>query len=214
LLKAVLFVLCGEYAVSRPKKLPETLNPAERQALLAAPRIRAPTGHRDLCLIALMLNAGLRASEALHLRARDVDWTSGQIMVREGKGKKDRSLWLSESDLDLLRSWKSRRPTAGELLFTTLHGTLIKDRDLRAMVKRRARKVGIIKDVHPHMLRHTFATDLYRVTKDIRLVQKTLGHADLSTTMIYTHLVDDDVAHAMRTFRQSEGVTGLKSKLV
>ena len=51
------------------------------------------------------------------------------------------------------------------------------------------------------MLRHTFATDLYRATKDIRLVQKTLGHADLSTTMIYTHLVDDDVAHAMRTFR-------------
>ena len=85
-----------------------------------------------------------------------------------------------------------------------LHGTPVKDRDMRAMVKRRAQKVGLTKDVHPHMLRHTFATDLYRVTKDIRLVQKTLGHADLSTTMIYTHLVDDDVAHAMRTFRQEE----------
>jgi hypothetical protein len=80
----------------------------------------------------------------------------------------------------------------------------VKDRDLRAMVKLRAQKVGITKDVHPHMLRHTFATDLYRDTKDIRLVQKTLGHADLSTTMIYTHLVDDDVAHAMRTFRHIE----------
>ena len=197
----------------RPKKRPETLNAAERQALLAAPRRSAPTGHRDLCLITLMLNAGLRASEALHLRARDIDWTSGQIMVREGKGKKDRSLWLNEADLDLLRSWKSRRPIAGELLFTTLHGTPLKDRDLRAMVKRRARKTGIVKDVHPHMLRHTFATDLYRVTKDIRLVQKTLGHADLSTTMIYTHLVDDDVAHAMRTFRQSESAAALKAEL-
>lgn len=196
----------------RPKKLPETLNTSERQALLAAPRLRAPTGHRDLCLMTLMLNTGLRASEALHLRARDVDWTSGQIMVREGKGKKDRSLWLSEADLELLRSWKGRRPTATELLFTTLHGTPIKDRDLRAMVKRRARKAGIIKDVHPHMLRHTFATDLYRVTKDIRLVQKTLGHADLSTTMIYTHLVDDDVAHAMRTFRQSESMAASKTE--
>jgi site-specific recombinase XerD len=191
-----------ESVMARVKKLPETLNTQERKALLAAPRLQAPTGHRDLCMITLMLNAGLRASEVLYLRGRDIDWTSGQLMVREGKGKKDRTLWLSEMDLDLLRAWRSRRPSAGELLFTTLHGTPVKDRDLRAMVKRRARKAGISKDVHPHMLRHTFATDLYRVTKDIRLVQKTLGHADLSTTMIYTHLVDDDVAHAMRTFRQ------------
>jgi site-specific recombinase XerD len=185
----------------RPKKLPETLNTQERRALLSAPRLQAPTGHRDLCMITLMLNTGLRASEVLHLRVRDIDWTSGQLMVREGKGKKDRTLWLSEPDLELLRAWRGRRPVASELMFTTLHGTPVKDRDLRAMVKRRARKVAISKDVHPHMLRHTFATDLYRATKDIRLVQKTLGHADLSTTMIYTHLVDDDVAHAMRTFR-------------
>jgi integrase/recombinase XerD len=190
--------------MARAKKLPETLNTEERKALLSAPRLEAPTGHRDLCMICLMLNAGLRASEVLHLRKRDIDWTSGQLMVREGKGKKDRTLWLNETDLDLLRSWKGRRSTSSDLLFTTLNDTPIKDRDLRAMVKRRARKVGIPKDVHPHMLRHTFATDLYRVTKDIRLVQKTLGHADLSTTMIYTHLVDDDVAHAMRTFRQDQ----------
>jgi site-specific recombinase XerD len=191
-------------AMARPKKLPETLNTHERKALLSAPRLQAPTGHRDLCMLSLMLNAGLRASEVLNLRVRDIDWTSGQLMVREGKGRKDRALWLNEADLDLLRSWKSRRPIVGELLFTTLHGTPVKDRDLRSMVKRRACKAGIPKDVHPHMLRHTFATDLYRVTKDIRLVQKTLGHADLSTTMIYTHLVDDDVAHAMRTFRIEE----------
>jgi integrase/recombinase XerD len=187
--------------MAQPKKLPETLNTQERQALLSAPRLKAPTGHRDLCMITLMLNTGLRAAEVLHLRVRDIDWTSGQLMVREGKGKKDRTLWLNELDLDLLRAWRGRRPVASELMFTTLHGTPVNDRDLREMVKRRARKVGITKDVHPHMLRHTFATDLYRATKDIRLVQKTLGHADLSTTMIYTHLVDDDVAHAMRTFR-------------
>ena len=190
--------------MARPKKLPETLNTAERYALLAAPRLRAPTGHRDLCMLVLMLNAGLRASEVLHLRVRDVDWLSGQLLVRAGKGKQDRMLWLNEADLELLRAWKARRPVATALLFTTLHGTPVKDRDLRAMVKRRARKVGIPKDVHPHMLRHTFATDLYRVTKDIRLVQKTLGHADLSTTMIYTHLVDEEMAHAMRTFRQGD----------
>jgi integrase/recombinase XerD len=68
------------------------------------------------------------------------------------------------------------------------------------MVKRRAIKAGITKDVHPHMLRHTYATELYRQTKDIRLVQKALGHENLATTMIYTHIVDDDMETAMRAF--------------
>jgi integrase/recombinase XerD len=70
------------------------------------------------------------------------------------------------------------------------------------MVKRRGNKAGIQhKDVHPHMLRHTFATELYRQTKDIRLVQKALGHSDLSTTMIYTHIVDEDMEAALKRFR-------------
>ena len=68
------------------------------------------------------------------------------------------------------------------------------------MVQRRALKAGIPKHCHPHTLRHTFATEIYRQTKDIRGVQKMLGHADLSTTMIYTHIVDDDVENAMRGF--------------
>ena len=190
--------------MARPRRLPDVLTGAERHALLAAPRLRAPTGHRDRCLLTLMLNAGLRASEALNVRVRDVDWVSGQLMVRQGKGKKDRAVWLNDTDLELLRAWKARRPVAHEQLFTTLKGTPINDRDLREMVKRRARKAGITKDVHPHLLRHTFATDLYRATTDIRLVQKTLGHADISTTMLYTHLVDDAVAHAMRALREGE----------
>lgn len=190
--------------MARPRRLPDVLTATERHALLAAPRLRAPTGHRDRCLLTLMLNAGLRASEALNVRVRDVDWVSGQLMVRQGKGKKDRAVWLNDTDLELLRAWKARRPVAHEQLFTTLKGTPINDRDLREMVKRRARKAGIGKDVHPHLLRHTFATDLYRATTDIRLVQKTLGHADISTTMLYTHLVDEAVAHAMRALREGE----------
>lgn len=66
------------------------------------------------------------------------------------------------------------------------------------MMARRGKKAGIAKGVHPHMLRHTYATELYRETKDIRLVQKALGHASLATTMIYTHIVDDDMETAMR----------------
>ena len=70
----------------------------------------------------------------------------------------------------------------------------------RAMVKRWSSKAGLTKDVHPHMLRHTFATELYRQTKEIRLVQKALGHSDLSTTMIYTHILDEDLAAALKGF--------------
>ena len=185
----------------RPRRLPTVLTPAEAAALLRVANPRYRTGHRDRCLMQLMLNAGLRAAEVLALTVYDLDWLSGQLTVRQGKGKKDRILWLNEPVLEDLRRWRARRPQhANGLLFTTLKGTPIHASALRAMVKRRSGKAGLTKDVHPHMLRHTFATELYRQTKDIRLVQKALGHSDLSTTMIYTHIVDADLAAALQSF--------------
>jgi integrase/recombinase XerD len=186
----------------RPRRLPTVLTPAEAAALLRAANLRYRTGHRDRCLMHLMLNAGLRAAEVLALTVYDVDWLSGKLTVRQGKGKKDRILWLNEPVLEELRRWRARRPqSANGLLFTTLKGTPIHASALRAMVKRRGDKAGLQhKDVHPHMLRHTFATELYRQTKNIRLVQKALGHSDLSTTMIYTHIVDEDMEAALKGF--------------
>ena len=72
----------------------------------------------------------------------------------------------------------------------------------RKMIKKYAKKAGINKKISPHTLRHTFATDLYRESKNIRLVQKALGHSDLSTTMIYTHIMDDELEQALKTFRK------------
>ena len=194
----------------RGRKLPEFLTAEERRALLRQPNLRAPTGLRNACLLRVMVNAGLRASEALSVRLRDVNWTTGRLTVRQGKGRKDRVLWLAEEDLAMLGRWRERRE-ALELsdkgptrLFTTLGGGPILDRYLRAMVARVAAKAGIEKRVHPHTLRHTFATDLYRETKNIRLVQKALGHSDLSTTMIYTHVVDDELEDALKNFRRSD----------
>ena len=185
------------------KRLPETLNELEIRALLSQPNKRARTGLRDLAMIRLMLNAGLRASEVLSLTVRDINWRSGKLTIKRGKGDKDRVVWLNEDDLEILRSWKEKKPES-RLLFTTLAGQKIKDRYLRAMVKRRAKKAGITKDVHPHTLRHTFATDLYRDTKNIRLVQKALGHAALSNTMIYTHIYDEELESAMKSFRKAK----------
>jgi site-specific recombinase XerD len=191
---------------TRPRKaqrIPETLTAVECAVLLKQAHPRYPTGLRNRCLMTVMLDCGLRAGEALRLEARDLDWQSGKLKVRQGKGKKDRVLWLNEGALELLRRWRERRPTRGAFLFPTLKGALLRDNYLRAMVKRYGQKAGIPKDVHPHMLRHTFATDLYRETKNIRLVQKALGHASLSTTMIYTHIVDEELEDALKKFRRA-----------
>ena len=185
----------------RPKLLPEVLTSEERQALLSSPNPACRTGLRNLCMLALMLNAGLRSAELLNLHPRDIDPATGRLKVRQGKGKKDRILWLSEADLELLQRWLKIRPDS-QYLFCTLSGGKILSRYLRYLVKRLSTQAGIAKDIHPHTLRHTFATDLYRETKNIRLVQKALGHSDLSTTMIYTHIVDEELEEAMKTFRE------------
>lgn len=184
-----------------PVRLPQVLTETDQNALLAAPNRKAPTGLRNFCLLVLFLNLGLRVSEALSLRVSDIDWLSGKITVREGKGGRDRILWLSEDDLAHLQFLRSVRCAGGSHLFCTLAGGRLSDRYVREMVKRYARRAGIEKDVHPHTLRHTFATDLLRDTKNIRLVQKALGHVSLATTMIYTHIVDDQLECALKSFR-------------
>jgi integrase/recombinase XerD len=186
-------------------KIPEVLTATEQAALLAQPNPRYPTGQRNQTLLRIMLDTGLRVSEACALRWRDIDTTTGQLMVRQGKGAKDRTLWIGDEDLATLQSWRERqaRDVAGtpEHVFTTLEGGPVSPRYVGAMVKRYAVKAGIRKDIHPHSLRHSFATDLYRQTKDLLTTSKALGHASVATTEIYTHLVDDELEAALRSFR-------------
>ncbi|NTW28895.1 MAG: tyrosine-type recombinase/integrase [Coriobacteriia bacterium] len=122
-----------------------------------------------------------------------------RLMVREGKGAKDRVLWISDDLRDLIGLWLGRRP-ASPWLFPTRDGEQLNTRYLRTMVKHYAVKAGVAEAerVTPHILRHTFATDLLRKTKNIRLVQKALGHSDVSTTMIYTHVFDEELEGALR----------------
>src|SRR5712691_11654258 len=151
----------------RPRRLPTVLTRAEATALLARVNPRYLTGHRDRCLMQLMLHAGLRAAEVLVLTVYDVEWPSGQLTVRQGKGKKDRILWRNETLLEELRHWRARLPPSPTgLLFPISQGTPVYSAALRAMVKRRGHKAGLgHKDVHPHTLRHSFAAELYRQTK-------------------------------------------------
>jgi len=191
------------------RKIPKVLTEEEQNKLIDQFNDRYPSSHRNKMMIRLMLNTGLRLAEACSLRWKDINLTSGKLMVREGKGAKDRTLWVDEIQLEALREWKERQvewlDENPENVFTTRDGDPVSHRYVQKMVKKYGEKAGIEKSVHPHMLRHTFATDLYRETGKIRLVQKALGHADLSTTMIYTHIVDDELEGAMKSFRSEEG---------
>lgn len=187
------------------KKIPVVLTEKEQEDLLKQPNKRYPTGERNHLIMQLMLNTGLRLSELTNLKWKDLNLLSGRLWVRNGKNSKDRCSFISEEDLKLFQDWKERQTLEiGEgcnYVFTTLKGTKLSNRYIQGMVERYNRKANIDKRISPHTLRHTFATDLYKETKNIRLVQKALGHSDLSTTMIYTHIVDEDLEDALRNFR-------------
>ncbi|MDI6752806.1 MAG: tyrosine-type recombinase/integrase [Thermodesulfobacteriota bacterium] len=184
----------------------ETEDEDEGLSLPGRPR-SALSRLRDLCIIRLLLNSGLRCGEALHLRRRDLEPTTGKLWVRNGKGGKDRGLWLCEADVNLLMGYFANQPGGHEdLIFTNLKGGPLSDRYVRYMVAEVAVSAGITyKHVHPHTLRHTFATDLLRATKNLRLVQKALGHERIGTTQIYTHIVDEELEDAMKNFRNGGG---------
>jgi integrase/recombinase XerD len=187
------------------KKIPEFLTKEEQEQLINIFNVRYFNSHRNKIMIQLFLATGLRLSEMINLKWQDINLLTGQLKVVDGKGSKDRILWLGENTLHLLQDWKQRQ---GEQLgkvvhvFTNRTGKQLVDRDVREMVVNYAGKAGITKTISPHTLRHTFATDLLRDTKNIRLVQKALGHSDLSTTMIYTHIVDEEYEDALKSFRR------------
>lgn len=189
--------------MSTRDSLPKVLTQQERTRLLRQPNRRYFSPHRDYLFMRLMLNAGHRAAEAVATKLRHVNLTSGKIMVRDGKGAKDRTLWIGEDLVSELETWLERRAEVtpdAQFLLPTQKGTKVRTAHLRRSIKRYAEKAKIdeVERVSPHTLRHTFATDLYRETGDIRMVQKALGHADISTTMIYTHIVDGELKSAMR----------------
>jgi len=185
------------------RKIPEVLTRTEQEAIVAQPNPRYLTGHRNRVMLRLMLDTGLRLSEVIHLQWKDIDLNQGKLMVGQGKGAMNRTLWTGETNLAALVKWRGRqaKECAGshQTVFTTKAGGKLDPRYIQRMVKRYAVKAGIQKDITPHTLRHTFATDLYRKTANIRLTQKALGHSNLATTQIYTHIVDEELEGALKS---------------
>jgi site-specific recombinase XerD len=158
-----------------------------------------------------MLDTGLRLDEASSLKWKDIALNSGKVMVREGKGAKDRTLWTGEDNIEALHKWGKRQlkecARSPRLVFTTKEGGKLDPRYIQRMVKRYVVKARIEKDISPNTSRHTFATDLYRETTNIRLTQKALGHSNLATTQIYTHIVDEELEGALKSFSQPAPAT-------
>ena len=182
------------------KRLPVTLTAAETEALLAQLNPQSTTGLRNRAMLAAMLGAGLRVSEVVALMPADVDFARGELRVNLGKNAKDRVVPVDTETSGWLRAWSEKRKVQGlngrRRFFCAIRRTALGSepgqpitvRTVQALVTRLAREAGIEKRVTPHVLRHTYATRLLDNGLNIREVQVLLGHSDVSTTMIYTHV--------------------------
>jgi len=184
----------------RKNKLPVILELEEVQNLLKQSNKRYPTGLRNKAIMSLMLHCGLRLSEITNLKPGNINLTKGKLRVESGKGKKDRDLAIPDYLNDLLEAWRRIRPKSN-YFFSTLKGRKLSDRYIQQMVKRYAEKAGIEKKISPHTLRHTYATQYYKQTKDIETLRRILGHSDISTTTIYITLANIDVENGMKSFK-------------
>ena len=186
---------------TRRKKLPVVLEPGECQRLLKIPNKRYLTGIRNKAIMLVMLNMGLRVSEITDLKPGSINLTSRKLRIVNGKGGVDRDLVIPAGIKETLMQWKGRKPKGTKYFFTTLKGKQLSTRYLCEMIKRYGRKAKIDKIISPHTLRHTFATEYYRQTKDIETLRRILGHSDISTTTIYITLANIDVENGMNEFR-------------
>lgn len=175
------------------KRLPSFLTQEEMEKLLGAPDISTPLGQRDRALLELLYASGLRVSELTGLTPEQIDLDSNEIRVM-GKGSKERMVLMGEPAAAALKSYlKEGRPrlTAKKkspALFLDRYGQKLTERSVQRRLQQYAKKAGIGKRVHPHLLRHTFATHMLDGGADLRVVQELLGHARLTSTQIYTHV--------------------------
>jgi integrase/recombinase XerD len=180
-------------APRRTRKLPQVLTRGEVEKLLSQPRGTEPAALRDRALLELMYACGLRASEAIGLELMDVDIEEGVLRAR-GKGSKERVVPIGQAAIGALRPYVERgRPalvkgSAEVHLFVNFRGGSLTRQGLYKIVRRHALTAGLADRMSPHTLRHTFATHLLAGGCDLRSVQEMLGHADVSTTQLYTHL--------------------------
>jgi integrase/recombinase XerD len=181
--------------------LPKFLNQSEIESLLTTPDVSIETGLRDRAILELMYACGLRVSEAVNIKMRDLDLEAG-ILTTTGKGSKTRRIPVGTSAVEWVKSYLALRRKKENIeidnLFVSPLGRPLNRQVIYLFIKGYAEKAGL-GEVSPHTLRHSFATHLIQNRADIRSVQQMLGHADISTTQIYTHMTD---AHLKKSYEK------------
>lgn len=186
----------GLRAPKAPRKLPQVLDADEAVQLVELPT-DAPLGLRDRALLELFYSSGLRLSELCAMRWRDLDTASGIVLVH-GKGNRERTVPVGSHAMAALQQWRRESGGTGEKpVFPGRNGGPISQRAVQIRIKQLAQRQGLFKNVHPHMLRHSFASHILESSGDLRGVQELLGHADIATTQIYTHL---DFQHLAKVY--------------
>lgn len=184
--------------VSTPKlekKLPSFLYPDEINELLSVPNTLKPLGKRNKAILEVLYASGMRVSELVSLDINSLDMNNGTALVF-GKGSKERYVPLGsysiESLIDYLENARATfKPRDSKALFLNKDGGRLSDRSVRRMMDKYVKHLAMLKKISPHTLRHTFATHLLNSGADLRVVQELLGHVNISTTQIYTHITKE-----------------------
>jgi len=187
------------------RSLPVSLSEYDVELLLNAPEVTNPLGFRDKTMLEMLYATGLRVSELVGLKFDQISFRQGVVRII-GKGNKERLVPVGEEAMSWLDAYmnQARKTTLGErqsdYLFVTNRADGMTRQAFWHIIKRHAKKAGIIKELSPHTLRHAFATHLLNHGADLRVVQLLLGHSDLSTTQIYTHIARERLKELHSTF--------------
>jgi integrase/recombinase XerD len=190
----------------RSKTLPGVLSVTEIDAILKQPDIRKPLGLRDRAMLEVLYATGVRVSELTSLKQSNLMFESDLILVF-GKGAKERLVPIGPSAIDWVTRYQrdarihlAKGERSHDVLFVNFRGGKLSRAAIRDLVVKYARAAGIKKEIHPHTFRHSFATHLLEGGADLRAVQEMLGHVDISTTQIYTHIDREYLKEVHRTF--------------
>lgn len=183
------------------RNLPDVLNQQEIESLLSAPNKRYRTGMTQYLMMKVALESSLRISSLISLKREDINFQSGRVKVMNAKGGKNYQTFFNKETRDLILDyWETM--TESIYCFSNLSGGKLLDSNMRRSIKKLGRKCGVER-VHFHLLRHTALTNLYQITKDIRLVQEIAAHSDISTTMIYTHISGENIKETLLSYSVS-----------
>lgn len=188
------------------RKLPDTLTVEQVEQILSAPDTLTPAGIRDKAMMETMYACGLRVSELIGIKQRDI-LLENEIIRVFGKGSKERIVPIGSAALEWIEKYKTtarslfyKGKDTGDILFLNQRGTGLTRMGFWKLLRAYSVKTGLGDRVHPHTLRHSFATHLLEGGADLRIVQAMLGHSDISTTQIYTHTDRDFIKEVHRTF--------------